>query len=101
MASGARRNLHFVGNTQDLVDVDVVTLGIDLRVVLVEDGGVQLVGGGDFIAGITLNHDINSVAVFALISKANGLPGREVRTLRVDDPLVNGSYLVRGNLLRR
>lgn len=110
MASGARRNLHLVGNTQNLVDVDVVTLGIDLRVVLVENGGVQLVGVGDFIAGVTLNHDfreservngsgtkqstVNSVAVFALISEANGLPGREVRTLRVDDPLVNGSNLV-------
>lgn len=61
-----------------------MTLGIDLRVVLVEDGGVHAEGSGDFVAGVTLGHDVNSLTVFALISKTNSLLGHEVRALIVN-----------------
>jgi hypothetical protein len=52
-----RWNDDAVGSTENLADVDVVAARMDLRVVLVKEGGVCTMHGGDSIAGITRNND--------------------------------------------
>lgn len=95
-----RGNDDCVCDTEDLTNIDVVAVGVDLGVILVEKSGVHVVSSSDGTASIVLLHGIDGGTIFALVSQTDGLVGNKVRALVVDNALVNGGQLVRGDLLR-
>jgi hypothetical protein len=93
-SGGSRRNLYSVRGTQDLSNVNVATIVVDLRVVFIQDGGVDACGGGDNVAIIVLLDYISSRAVLSLPSKAVTLANDKVVARFIDDSDVDDSKLV-------
>jgi hypothetical protein len=77
-----------------LSNVNVATIVVDLRVVFIQDGGVDACGGGNNVAIIVLLDYISSRAVLSLPSKAVTLANDKVVARFVDDPDVDDSKLV-------
>ena len=67
-----------------LADVHVGAVGVDLRVVSPEHGGVDGVVGDDLVAGVAALDDVGRLAVLALVAQAEALAGLEVVTGAVD-----------------
>lgn len=86
--------MYSVRGTQDLSNVNVATIVVDLRVVFIQDGGVDACGGGNNVAIIVLLDYISSRAVLSLPSKAVTLANDKVVARFVDDPDVDDSKLV-------
>ena len=67
-----------------LADVHVVAVCVELRVVLVENGGVHAVGLGNVIAGCIGDDDVGRRAVGAYVAEAEDLTRLEIVTTGVD-----------------
>lgn len=85
--------------TQYLSNVNVAAILVDLRVVLIEDGGVDACGGGDNVAVIVLLDYIGGRAVLSLPSKAVTLANDKVVACFINDSDVDDSKLVGGNIV--
>lgn len=76
--------MHAHREKSHLADVDVGAVGVDLRVVGHEHGGVDAVRGDDLVAGIAALDDVGRLAVLALVAQADALAGLEVVAGAVD-----------------
>jgi len=93
-AGRGRGNLNLAGNAENLADVDVAALSVNLRVVGVENGGVQSVVACDAFAGVTRDHSVGGRAILSSISEAKLAAGNKVGAFLVDNASVNGGELV-------
>lgn len=88
-----------IADAEHLAEIDVGALGVDLRVVAVEDGAVDTVVVPDSAAGVAVGDGVGVGAVFTFGSEADGLAGDEVAAGRVDLAGVHSSQLVGGHIV--
>jgi len=92
-----RRDLDSVRCAQYLSNVNIAAILVDLRVVFVQDSGVDARVGRDNVTIVVLLDYISGRAVLTLPSKAVILANDKVVARFVDDSDVDDSKLVRGN----
>lgn len=91
---GRRGQLSVLGDTKDLIDVDVAAVLLDLRVVDEEGILVSSVLLPDGAASVARDNDDGVLAIDLGGAKANFLAGDEVAATLVDDTSVQGTELV-------
>ncbi len=67
-----------------LANVHIVALRIELRVVVIKNPEISLMGSGHFITRIIRLDHISIGAIIAVCSQAQGLPWHQIRAFRVD-----------------
>jgi len=97
--SGEGRDGGTTTNADNFTDVEVVALGMELRVVVVEEGDVDAVGGGNTLAAIIRTDDVGAGAVLTDEAQAELLARLEVAAVVVNCRVIGHSELVGGRII--